>query len=215
MDRRMLAAGSLLSVITWLTLVQPASAAPGVPQPGPDKGEASAHGMTVEELAKFELDEQKIPVDDDAMNRQFHRLQALGETLSDGAGGTYFDPATGQLVVRILNNASGRSLKARAQAEERRPGDVPIRFESTDVSMKRLQTARKLLNDSRDWAGPHAKLVHQVWLDELKAQLVIEASGASDELIAAAVVATGLTPSVNISTEGFSETSRRDDNAPS
>jgi hypothetical protein len=119
------------------------------------------------------------------------------------------------LVVRILNNASGRSLKARVQAEERRPGDVPIRFESTDVSMKRLQTARKLLNDSRDWAGTHAKLVHQVWLDELKAQLVIEASGASDELIAAAVVATGLTPRVTISAEGFSETTGRDDNAPS
>ncbi|WP_117209852.1 hypothetical protein [Allorhizocola rhizosphaerae] len=153
-------------------------------------------------------------VDHNAMTAQFHRLQAVAALHPDGAGGTYFDEKTGQLVVRYVQNADGARLKSKLSLQPFRVGEVAVRFEPTAIPMQRLKAATKRLRESKAWAGAHAASVHQVRLDELTPQIVIEASGDSEALVAAVVKATGLTPRVNISDAGVVEASRRADPFP-
>lgn len=153
-------------------------------------------------------------VDVDAMNRQFHHLEAIAARSPEGSGGTYFDEKTGQLVVRQVANADGARLRSEVTARSRQAGEVPVRFETTTVSMQRLEAATKALKSSRAWAGGSAGSVHQVWLDRLTPQIVIDASGDAEALVAAAVKATSLTPKVSLSKTGTVEASRRVDSVP-
>ncbi|GIF62011.1 hypothetical protein Ais01nite_00460 [Asanoa ishikariensis] len=153
-------------------------------------------------------------VDVEAMNSQFHRLEALAAAHPGGAGGTYFDEATGELVVRQVTNVEGGRLRSAVSLRSRLAGEVPVRFEATTVSMRRLEAATKALQESRSWAGASAASVHGVSLDRLAAQIVINASGDADALIAAAVKSTGLTPRVAISKAGKIPASRRVASSP-
>ncbi|MEV0808825.1 hypothetical protein [Micromonospora sp. NPDC050200] len=153
-------------------------------------------------------------VDVEAMTAQFHRLEAVAAAHPDGAGGTYFDEATGQLVVRQVRNAEGDRLRSAVGLRSRQAGEVPVRFETTAVPMKRLEAATEQLESSRAWAGAHAASIHRVKLDRLAAQIVIHASGDADALVAAAVKATGVTPQVSISKAGMTPASRRVDSIP-
>lgn len=187
MRRPVLILGSVLLLLAGMG--HPAGAAPGA-SPGPG---APA-------------------VDIDAVSRQNERLEAVLAGHRAGSGGTYFDETAGQLVVRYVDNADGVALKARLGATSRRAGDVAVRFERATRSIDSLRVATARLNDSRDWAGPHAGRVHQVTLDELSAQIVIHASGESEQLTAAATRATGLTPRVSVSAAGIvQQVSRRND----
>ncbi|MER6590540.1 hypothetical protein ABT214_01440 [Micromonospora purpureochromogenes] len=153
-------------------------------------------------------------VDVEAMTAQFHRLEAIAATHPDGAGGTYFDEKTGQLIVRQVQNAEGARLKSAVGLGSRQAGEVPVRFETAAVPMKRLETAAERLDRSRAWAGAHAGSVHRVKLDRLAAQVVIHASGDAEALAAAAARATGVTPRVSLSAAGIMPTSRRVDSIP-
>ncbi|KAB1945576.1 hypothetical protein F8271_07925 [Micromonospora sp. ALFpr18c] len=153
-------------------------------------------------------------VDVEAMTAQFHRLEAVAAAHPDGAGGTYFDEQTGQLVVRQVQNTEGDRLRSAVGSRSRQAGEVPVRFETTAVPIKRLEAAVARLESSRTWAGSHAASVDRVKLDRLAAQVVIHASGDADALVAAAVRATGVTPRVSISKAGITPASRRVDTAP-
>ncbi|MBE1489472.1 chymotrypsin family serine protease [Plantactinospora soyae] len=153
-------------------------------------------------------------VDTAAMTRQYHRLRAMAAADPEGAGSTYFDEATGQLVVRYVKNEDGARWQARGRGLAAQAGDVPVRYEATDVSLRRLEEATKSLDDSRGWAGSLAGLVHQVRLDELADEIVIEAAGEAEKLAAAAERATGLPPRVTVSKAGPVQQSRRSDTAP-
>ncbi|MEU5948897.1 hypothetical protein ABZ793_25515 [Micromonospora sp. NPDC047465] len=191
MRRPVLILGSVLLLLAGMG--HPADAAPDE-APGPRAGAGT------------------LAVDIDAVSRQNERLEALLAGHRAGSGGTYFDEATGQLVVRYVDNADGASLKARLDATARHAGDVGIRFERTTTSIDSLRAAARKLDDSRDWAGPHAGRVHQVTLDELRAQLVIHASGEAGQLTAAATRATGFTPRVSVTATGIvQQISRRND----
>ncbi|PZG03012.1 hypothetical protein C1I99_00120 [Micromonospora deserti] len=148
------------------------------------------------------------------MTAQFHRLEAIAAAHPNGAGGTYFDEATGQLVVRQVANAEGARLRSAVNLSARQAGEVPVRFETAAVPMKRLEAAVAQLKRDRAWAGAHAASVQRVTLDRLAAEIVIEASGDADALVAAAVKATGLTPRVSVTESGMVPASRRVDVPP-
>ncbi|MGB2571008.1 hypothetical protein ACPFP2_21525 [Micromonospora citrea] len=153
-------------------------------------------------------------VDVEAMTAQFHRLEAIAATHPDGAGGTYFDEGTGELVVRQVQNTEGARLKSAVGLRARQAGEVPVRFETAAVPMKRLEAAAKRLDRNRAWAGAHAGSVHRVTLDRLTAQVVIHATGDAESLVAAAAKATGVTPRVSLSEAGVTPASRRVDSIP-
>ncbi|WP_329101391.1 S1 family peptidase [Micromonospora sp. NBC_01699] len=153
-------------------------------------------------------------VDTEAMNAQYHRLVAMAAAYPDGSGSTYFDEATGQLVVRYVENRNGALWRAQGRTMRAIAGDVPIRYEATKISSARLAKATKSLDESRDWAGELAGMVHQVRLDELADQIVIEAAGEAEKLAAAANRATGITPRVTVSRSGPTRQTRRSDSAP-
>ncbi|WP_124820751.1 hypothetical protein [Micromonospora ureilytica] len=153
-------------------------------------------------------------IDTEAVNRQFHRLKAMAATYPEGSGSTYFDEATGQLVVRYVENQEGARWRATGRSLRALAGDVPIRYEATAISLARLEEATKSLNDSRTWAGELAGMVHQVRLDELADQIVIEAAGEAEKLATAAIRATGIKPRVTVSQAGPAPQSRRSDTAP-
>ncbi|MFE9914668.1 hypothetical protein ACFYPG_05855 [Micromonospora sp. NPDC005553] len=153
-------------------------------------------------------------VDVEAMTAQFHRLEAAAAAHPDGAGGTYFDEVTGQLVVRQVQNAEGARLRSAVGSRSRQAGEVPVRFETTAVPIKRLEAAAERLANSRAWAGSHAASVDRVKLDRLAGEVVIHASGDADALAAAAVKATGVTPRVSVSQAGITPASRRVDTIP-
>ncbi|MEV4481361.1 hypothetical protein [Micromonospora coxensis] len=153
-------------------------------------------------------------VDVEAMTAQFHRLEAIAAAHPDGAGGTYFDEETGELVVRQVPNEEGARLKSAVGLRSRQAGEVPVRFEAAAVPIKRLEAAAKQLDRSRAWAGAHAGSVHRVKVDRLAAQVVVHASGDAEALVAAATKATGLTPRVSLSDTGMVPASRRVDSIP-
>lgn len=153
-------------------------------------------------------------VDTEAMTRQFHRLKAMAAAHPEGAGSTYFDEATGQLVVRYVDNQDGAALRATGSAFRAQAGDVPVRYEAAAHSLHRLEEATRSLNDDLGWAGAQAAMVHQVRLDELADQIIIEAAGEAEALTAAATKATGITPQVVVSPTGPADQSRRSDTAP-
>ncbi|RQX07759.1 hypothetical protein DLJ59_02495 [Micromonospora inaquosa] len=70
-------------------------------------------------------------VDTEAMNRQFHRLKAMAANYPEGSGSTYFDEATGQLVVRYVKNQEGDLWRANGRSMRALAGEVPIRYEAT------------------------------------------------------------------------------------
>ncbi|MEH1169329.1 hypothetical protein V6V47_28515 [Micromonospora sp. CPCC 205539] len=153
-------------------------------------------------------------IDTEAVNRQFHRLKDMAAAYPEGSGSTFFDEATGQLVVRYVENQEGARWRAHGSSLRALAGDVPIRYEATGTSLARLEAATKSLNDSRGWAGDLAGMVHQVRLDELADQVVIEAAGEADKLAAAANRATGIKTRVTVSRTGPAPQSRRSDTAP-
>jgi hypothetical protein len=183
------------ALVITLALSSPTSAQPAAP---------ATNGPS---LAGF------AAVDTAAMTRQFHRLQSVAGAHAEGAGGTYFDETTGQLVVRVVSNTGGERVRAAVNTLARQTGDVQVRFESTNTPIKRLRDAAASLDASHAWAGERAGLVNQVWLDELALQIVIDASGGAAELAAAAEKATGFKAEVTIS-DGAVPLSRRNDTAP-
>lgn len=140
--------------------------------------------------------------DPDAINRQNATLLDVASGHRAGSGGTYLDRATGELVVRYVDNADGRTLRAKLESRPRRAGDERIRFEKTGTPIAELrETAQRLAKD-RSWAGADAGAVHGVWLNESKLRLVVSATGRSEALIAAVTAATGLVPEIALSKTG-------------
>jgi hypothetical protein len=150
-------------------------------------------------------------VDVDALNRQAEWLRAVEQTNPHSAGGTYFDEATGQMVVRYVDNAGGTALRNSIASMVEQPGAAPIRYERTNVPIATLRAAVQKLNSTRAWAGSAAGRFHQARLNVLTAEVTIDVSGDAERLVAAADRATGITPRAEISESGIVAQSRRHD----
>jgi hypothetical protein len=150
-------------------------------------------------------------IDVDALNRQAERLRTVTRANPSSAGGSYFDEATGEMVVRYVGNAGGTALRSSVARVVERPGEVPIRYERTDVSLATLRAAVQKLNTTRVWAGPSAGRFHLATLDVPRAEIAIHVSGDAGQLVAAAARATGITPRVEHSESGAVALSRRND----
>ncbi len=184
---------TIIGVILLMTMgiIQPANAQSGTP--------AISAGAA------------KSVINVDALGRQAERLRTAAQANPRSAGGSYFDEATGQMVVRYVDDAGGRALRASVTGMVAEPGAVPIRYERTDVPIATLRAAVQKLNSTRAWAGPAAGRFHLATLDVPRNEVTIKVSGDGHQLAAAAARATGVTPRIDITDSGAVPASRRDD----
>jgi hypothetical protein len=150
-------------------------------------------------------------IDVDALNRQAERLRGVARANPGTAGGSYFDEATGQMVVRYVGEAGLRAMRGGTAGAARQSGEIPIRYERTAVPIATLEAAVDKLNHTRAWAGPAAGRFHLATLNVPRAEVKITVSGEAEQLAAAAARATGVTPRVEIVAGGPVADSRRND----
>jgi len=150
-----------------------------------------------------EKDDNLAPVDGNAVERQYQRLEAVGAAYRDTFGGVVFDPVAGELTVRYVSTSDRPAFLEAVNGLARRPGNVPVRFAEVDQSLAAMQALAAELDDSRDWAGSAASCIHHVSFNQLDYELDIDASGAAAQLVEAVRARTGLTPGISISPHGI------------
>lgn len=181
-----------IAAMSTLFIVDPSSAAP----PDNTSQAVSEHG--------------RKPVTT-AINRQAERLRATAAANPEGAGGSYYDEAAGEMVVRYVNNADGQRLVTNARVLSLVADEAPVRFVATDTPIARLQDATAKLRSNRTWAGARQSRIHGVELDEVDGRIVVFAEENSDQIVAAAKEATGFAPEIRLSKGPRTEDNRLND----
>ena len=155
------------------------------------------------ERARTEKDDHLAPVDPNAVASQGHRLQAVGARYPDTFGGVIVDPVAGDLTVRYVNTSHRPAFLKAVKGLGAHRGDVPVRFAEVDQPLTAMRQLARELDTSREWAGPAASCIHEVYVNELAYQLWVDASGAAEQLVEAVRARTGLTPGISISPYGM------------
>jgi hypothetical protein len=142
-------------------------------------------------------------VDREAMSAQYYRLIGVGSQAPDAFGGAYFSEEDGVLAVRYVAGPAGQALVTRLSALEPQAKDVPVRFEATGHSLARMSAIAARMDSSKEWAGAHAGQVLRVWLDGWRYQIRVAVWGNAEEVAAAFISTTGITPRMSVTTEDW------------